>query len=280
MQDIRYNKIVHFYFAQCYNQKGFAQPFLIIAVLILVAFGVYRLTTPLSTSNPPSTLSSPTVPDVSEFNNYSNESLGFLFKHAKNLAVKQDSEEEFNKRENGDFRKNFKGYVMYEPAQVLGAVTVLEKDNSFDLAPFSVWVFDNSEQLNSSQWFEKYWFYPYLWGVFSEPDKGHIRPEKEATVSGQTVKYSVVSYQPGSPKYILISQNQRIYLLRVVGGEGEKILQSFKFGGSQDKTAYTCPQNGWENCMPVLTPESQKQCSEEALSWKKINCSNFKGAAY
>lgn len=210
-------------------QKGFARLFLIFAVLILVAFGVYRLTPSSSTSNPPN---SPTTPDVSKFNNYLDDSLGFSFKHAKNLTVKQDSEEEFNKRGNGNFRKNFKGYVMYEPANVLGAMVVLDKNNDYDKAPFSVWIFDNQEKIDLSAWFEKYWFYPYLWGVFSEPDKGHIRPEKEATISGQTVKYSVVSYQPGSPKYILISQNQQMYLLRVVGSEGEKILQSFKFTGS------------------------------------------------
>ncbi len=44
--------------------------------------------------------------------------------------------------------------------------------------------------------------------------------------------------------------------------------------------AYTCPKGGWENCMPILTAEAQKQCSKEALDWKKQNCPNFQGAAY
>src|SRR3989338_1853989 len=210
-------------------QRGFARLFLIIAVLILVAFGVYRLTASFSKSPPPNFPNSPIVPDVSEFNNYSNESLGFSFKYAKDLTVKDDSEEEFNKRGNGNFRKNFKGYVIYEPAQVLGAVTVLGKDGSFDSAPLSVWVFDNPQELSSQQWFEKYWFYPFIWGVFAEPDKGHIRPENVSTVSGQTTKYGVVSYQPGSPKFLYLAGDKKIYLLRIIGNEGEKILQSFKF---------------------------------------------------
>ncbi|HLD25360.1 MAG TPA: hypothetical protein VJB96_05590 [Patescibacteria group bacterium] len=45
------------------------------------------------------------------------------------------------------------------------------------------------------------------------------------------------------------------------------------------ETTYTCPENGWENCMPILTKEAQKQCSKEAIAWKKKNCPGFQGAA-
>lgn len=44
--------------------------------------------------------------------------------------------------------------------------------------------------------------------------------------------------------------------------------------------AYTCPQTEWVNCMPILTPETQKSCTKEYLDWATKNCSNFKGAAY
>jgi len=44
--------------------------------------------------------------------------------------------------------------------------------------------------------------------------------------------------------------------------------------------AYTCPKGGWENCMPILTPDAKTQCSKEALDWKKQNCPGFQGAAY
>lgn len=43
---------------------------------------------------------------------------------------------------------------------------------------------------------------------------------------------------------------------------------------------YTCPENGYQNCMPILDAEGQKQCSKEALDWKAANCPNFSGAAY
>lgn len=44
-------------------------------------------------------------------------------------------------------------------------------------------------------------------------------------------------------------------------------------------TSYTCPVGGWENCMPILTPEAQKQCTKEAIEWKKKYCPGFQGAA-
>lgn len=208
-------------------QRGTAPVFVVFGLLViavLAGFLFYKF------KNPSQMQEISLVKPTNALSIFSSQEFNFTFQYpAKNLTVKNDSEEEFNKRGNGDFRKNFRGYVMYEPGKVLGAVTVLGKDGSFDLVPFSVWVFDNPQELTSSQWFEKYWFYPYLWGVFAEPDKGHIRPDKIATISGQTVKYSVVSYQQGSPKFILISQNQQMYLLRVIGDEGEKILESFKF---------------------------------------------------
>lgn len=45
------------------------------------------------------------------------------------------------------------------------------------------------------------------------------------------------------------------------------------------ETTYTCPVGGWENCMPILTPEAQKQCTKEAIEWKKKFCPGFQGAA-
>lgn len=43
---------------------------------------------------------------------------------------------------------------------------------------------------------------------------------------------------------------------------------------------YSCPKTEWVNCMPILTPEAQKSCTNEYLDWAKNNCPNFKGAAY
>ena len=43
---------------------------------------------------------------------------------------------------------------------------------------------------------------------------------------------------------------------------------------------YTCPKTEWVNCMPILTLEAQKLCTQEYLNWAKSNCPGFKGAVY
>lgn len=42
---------------------------------------------------------------------------------------------------------------------------------------------------------------------------------------------------------------------------------------------YTCPPNGYVDCMPVLDSSKQIACSSEALAWYKANCPDYKGVA-
>jgi len=65
----------------------------------------------------------------------------------------------------------------------------------------------------------------------------------------------------------------------------DQILSTFKFveatpSATPSTTGYTCPANGYVDCMPVLTLEKQAACSAEAMAWYKANCPNFKGGAY
>ena len=43
--------------------------------------------------------------------------------------------------------------------------------------------------------------------------------------------------------------------------------------------SFTCPANGWANCMPMLSEEGKRACSVEAMAWYKANCPNFQGIA-
>ena len=43
---------------------------------------------------------------------------------------------------------------------------------------------------------------------------------------------------------------------------------------------FICPSTGWASCMPILTPEAAKNCSNKAITWFKKNCPNFQGVAY
>jgi len=41
---------------------------------------------------------------------------------------------------------------------------------------------------------------------------------------------------------------------------------------------FTCPVGGWVDCMPGTT--EKPECSKDAMDWYRINCEDFKGAAY
>ncbi len=209
-------------------QKGSAALLLLAGVLIvgIIGFFVFR-----AIKLPTPEFKSPVaaVAPVLQSPVYTNQSLGFEFEYPNELTVKEDSEEEFNKRGNGDYRKNFKGYVGYEPGRLIGAAVVLDKNSSFDNSPLVVWVFENPDNLSEEKWFDDYWYYPFIWGVFDYTSKGHIVMDQEATISGQLAKYKIVSYQPGSPKFIYIAKDQKMYLFRITGEAGEKLLSTFKF---------------------------------------------------
>lgn len=217
-------------------QKGiasFLSLFLGVVLIVLIVFLFINKSNP--NNNQTVLQSSPSVlhPSpllVSKSKVYVNSDLGFQFKYSDNLTVSQDSEDMYAARNGGDARKNFKGYVLYEPAKFISAVSVLDSSKSFDKAPFSVWVFDNSSNFTPDQFFDKYWYYPFLWGQFNPPEKRPIGLLNQATVSGQLVMYGSVSYQVGSPRYFYIPAKDKMILIRELTTDktGEDILNSFK----------------------------------------------------
>ncbi len=204
-------------------QKGFAQPLLVILALGLIISGVYIFYSKNSSLPTPKSNFSSNL----EFKDYSNPS-GFQFKYPKDLPVKEDTEEEFNKRGNGTFRKNFKEYVAYEPGKFLGGVVVLDQTGNYDTNPFTVWVFDNPKDLSIDEWYKNYWYYPFVWGDFTYTGKTTLAPKDEATISGKLGKSGMIDYQPGKPKFVYLSWDKKVYLFRIIGDMGNQILSSFK----------------------------------------------------
>jgi hypothetical protein len=164
---------------------------------------------------------------------YVSESLGFEIIAGAEYILKEDSEREFSIRgtegniKNGDYRRNFANTVGYPPAVVLGAVVVLDKTPNYDLAPLSIWVFDNPQNLTIDKWYENYWYYPFVWGDFSDAGRAKIAPSEDPTLQNFGAMSAVVEYQPNSPKFIYFINGNRVFLIRVVNG-GEKLLGDFK----------------------------------------------------
>ena len=204
-------------------QKGIVGVLLILICLLIILFGFFYYS-----NQSAKTHVSPETLVKSNLSIYANQELGFEFKYGKEFTTEEDSEEEFNERGNGDFRKNFKGYIGYEPGEFLGAVVVLDKDNSFDKNPLTIWVFENPDDLSIDKWYEKFWYYPFVWGDFTARNK-KVSPKNIATVSGQVAGFGVVDYQPESPKFIYLSKDKKMYLFKIIGESGEQILSTFKF---------------------------------------------------
>ncbi len=172
---------------------------------------------------------SQTKTPVSNTKIYTNSELKFKFDYSNDLSVLSETEDSYNKREGGDFRSNFAGYVGYQPGVFVGAVVVLDKTRSYRDNPFTVWVFDNPNNLSVDVWYGNYWYFPFVWGDFTYNGKIKIAPTGEATVSGKPAQTGIVDYQPGKPKFVYLSKDQKIYLFRIIGAPGEKILSTFKF---------------------------------------------------
>ncbi len=227
--------------AQC-KQRGSALLIilLIAAVLVISGMVIYRNLTPGSVDSPSVGLSkifnspkpSPSAA-IDMLKTYTDKNSEFEFRYPKELEVKEDNEADFDTRGNGNFRKNFSSYVGYEPGKVLEAVAVLGKDNNFNTAPFSVWVFENLNGLDEQGWYKRYWYYPFLWGDFDAATNVHVFPNDVATVSGQLAKSAVIYYQPGKPKIVLLGREEKIFLFKTFTDSnessiGEQILASFK----------------------------------------------------
>lgn len=169
---------------------------------------------------------------VSKKQTFTDQELGILIKvPSSNLKVVDESEEEFHKRVNGNFRENFTATTGYEPAKFVASYAVADNRNLFDNSPFSLWVFENPDDLTVEKWFDFYWYYPFVWGDFSDR-RLEVAPNDDTTVDGVPAKYGVVNYQSGSPKYIYVQYLNKMYLFKVLdhsGGTGEQILNSFKF---------------------------------------------------
>lgn len=207
-------------------QKGSAQIFSLVTVIAVILVGIFINFTKNENS---SLLLNPTAKVVDITKTYTNSRLGFEFTYPNELTAKEDTEEEFNQRGNGDFRKNFKNYVTYEPGKFLGAVVVLGKDNSYEMNPFTFWVFENLSDLSIDAWYKNYWYYPFVWGDYTYKGKVELAPKDMATVSGQLTKSGIIDYQPGKPKFVYFTKGEKMYLFRIIGEEGNKILESFKF---------------------------------------------------
>lgn len=222
-------------------QKGFAHLLLIllITLVIISAVGIYLSTfqkaktpSPKPVSNPLPVSERSVMDSKSETKQsvYKND-LGFSFDIPEGFNIKEETEDDFHKRENGDMRRNFTGYVQYAPAEFVTSLYLLDEDNNYDQSPFSLWVFENPGSLEPAAFYNKYWYYPFIWGDFSST-KNEVAPKQEAVI-GTLKGYSAkAKFRTGIPTFTYIKNGDYMYLFRTIDGDkniDQKVLKSFVF---------------------------------------------------
>ena len=221
-------------------QRGSVLPLLLVLILILtVGVGVfyiqfYRTDTtseaavaivPIKTK----TLSSPSpAKQVSSI-----ESLGLSFEVPEGFSLKEETEEEYFKRAFGNIRKNFSGYVLYSPAEFAESFYIVaDGENNLDKSILTVWAFQNPESLDPKAFYNKYWYYPFVWGDFSAK-KNNIAPESIELIDGKEGQFGVVDFREEKPKFIYLPLNDKNLMLQIQYPNGsltaKEILRSFKF---------------------------------------------------
>lgn len=58
-----------------------------------------------------------------------------------------------------------------------------------------------------------------------------------------------------------------------------ELSKVFKKGDNNKPAEYSCPKTEWIDCMPIVDPKREWECSPTYLKWTKENCPDFKGAA-
>ena len=218
-------------------QKGFAPLVVLMVILVSILAGgaVYFLFYSSKSSSVENTVDKVTTPVEDSTssailkedpNIYTDNEGNFSLTTDPRLEAVEETEDQFEKRVNGNMRKNFTSYIQYAPAQFVNAFYLLGEDKNYDQAPLSVWVFENPAGLDPQGFYKKYWYYPFVWGDFTSA-KNKIAPETEEIIDGKIGYSGVVNYRPANPKFIYLQYKEKMYLFRLVGDTD--ILKGFKF---------------------------------------------------
>lgn len=219
------------------NSKGFTIVYLLLVAAIgsIAAIALYSAyssqTIPISPQNAQPVIEEETYTDP-DFN------FSFKFPAKRYQFINYGEKEYFAELTKTDLRKNFTGYVGYEPPKFIKGFMLKEYNvkvtSQFAAIPLMIWVFDNPQGLSVDQWYEQYWYYPFLWGQFAQPFKGQSGPNNISTTSSHPTKYNIIPYQPAQPKFTYLIHQGKMFLFRLSShpqtqGVGEKAFESFKF---------------------------------------------------
>ncbi len=219
-------------------QKGFASTlFLVLILLIASSLAGYwfliRETNPPAPTKVISPAITPKVEDRPQTSLYKNPDLGVEFTLPEGLIVKTETETEYFKRANGNIRNNFTYYVQYSPAEFASSLYVINQDEKdLDKAVFSLLVFQNPENLTPQAFYNRYWYYPFIWGEFATGEKNKISPKNIKLISGVEAGSATIDFRPGNPEFIYLPVGKKDQMIQIhfpsQNPQANEILGSFQ----------------------------------------------------
>lgn len=210
---------------------------LVLSVLVIaggyVIWLVFRPVSPAPVASPFASGNIVKPSGIPESKLTNDDLLGLSFELPTGHKVIKETEEEYSKRANGQIRKNFNYYVLYNPAEFVEAFYVLpDSENNPDKAILAVWVFENPEDLDPGKFYGRYWYYPFVWGDFTAR-KNEIAPGDIELIDAKEGRFGVVDYREGKPKFIYLPLGGKGLMLQIQYPDGnstaKEILKSFKF---------------------------------------------------
>ncbi len=223
---------------------------LLTGTLVIYLFLQVRQLTLEKLAPSPTPIPSPSADPTAGWNNYHNDILSFRY------------DSDYTVKEMSVLNKNPEFSLSLEKDDLNIAVFNIYRKNSVYKTNDSP-----AHDLTVGQWIS--------WNLYN-----NCEDKSFGVLSG---KYCTSS--PYSEKeYIFIAKYDDRFIEIVGKGNNQliidQVLSTFKFTNDLDQNSlYTCPQNGWQDCMPILSEEGQKACSDEAMDWYKSNCPDFQGAA-
>ena len=184
------------------------------------------LQTPPTINEKKSPVSSPN-PSV-----YEDTDIGFKISIPEGFEVKEESEEEYFKRAFGDIRKNFTYYVQYSPPEFVNSYYFLGAGESDpENAVLAIVVYKNPENLSPEAFYNKYWYYPFVWGEFNTGEKSKIAPKNIELIASKEAGTAIVNYRDSNPKFIYLPMGSKslmfqLHLPTENNKAGEDILKS------------------------------------------------------
>lgn len=216
-------------------QKGFAQTLILVFILLILgSIAGYWL---FFSKQPQAVIQKQTKSLVSSTNEnikpevYKDGQLGLEVEVPEGFSLEKESETEYFKRANGDTRKNFTYYVQYPPAEFAGSFYVIKKgETDLGKAALSLVAFKNPDSLDPKSFYNRYWYYPFIWGEFSSIEKPKIAPEKIELIEGREAGSAVVDFREDKPKFIYLPYGDKGLMLQIHlpsgNPESENILKT------------------------------------------------------